>query len=1292
MKKFIKKYLILVLILSFASCEKLEKEKSFPKFVDYYNLYDIESKFYLNDDKVYFIKSNILYIKNLIKDEISSFNLPFNSLNYYVFDANRENFIFISNLKPKIYIYSENKIKEFVLKENLPYINFIKFYKDGLIYYDEIEPKSLKILDKNYNLIKTIKIDGDPIKNIGDEIYLFNNDTLIKLNLKTEKEERFNIDGIVKDIVPNSDWVIVYKEDNLFFFNILTKEVLFLPNLNNPYNSDDVVQTDGEFVLYENRLSFTLSVFRYLFKEKNINFKENDETAILKRKLCKNLDDLELYEKIGDLYFKKKDFDRAFFFYQCKVLNSKKEAKDELIRWLIKKRIDFIESEFFNKGSFENYPFIIDNLIIKYLDLIDDKNFEDGKMYFRLGEFSKALEIFEKNLNNEEAIEYLILCYYYQGKETPKNLLSYIEGHPLLTLFNKILNTESGNIYELNNESKISFEDETFNTIDSEFIFGKSLESFIEGGKRFFILRLIKFNSSKVISFILDKDFNIFKKFDGLIKKFNGGFLVQNFEVSSSKIILKNGKTKDVAGILEIEFELDFDGDGEDEVLLLNFDEMNLYIISEGNIFEFEIKKYKEFRDRFRLIKGNFKKEKGEEIFIYSNGTYGILKFNGKELSELENGEIDELKSKIPYSIYVKDLNGDGLDEIILGYSYESDEESYRNFLIFTLEPTLKKVFEFKIKDILVDKEIVRFKDIDNDNLADLIICGIDYIVLGYRNGEFEVKEKIENFGGERTEGIITELDGNIFVTGNNTIIFTKDGKRIDIKKPVGYGYLIQDKIYSIKGRFYRTYAGSGKFGILNGPIGVFTFDGKEILNSKETYFRYFKKVGNYFFLIDVLNRGFIFDKDFEPIYKIPLDEISVINVYSYNDKEILIFKDSKDDFYVFYNGLILKLNEYKGISDLFYIHPYIYISYKNEVKIYNLESFKTYKFLKLNFKNFNFIDYVKDKFLIDTKENLYLTDSNLKNLKIIGSKKPHSIMSFSNNFTKLLFIDTYEDDLGNLYILDLEKNEEIFIDKNVYFLTDNPHFSLDDRFVVYSTTNPSSIKIYDIKNKTSKKLTYIEENKEPYLEEMLPYISKDSNYIIFISNRDYLDKEDSSIYNVFYINLEDGNMEKIPVETLIGYPATMSFKVYFPDFENVLINIKEKDTYKNYFYIFNFKSKEIKKLDFNFLNFSISQDGRKILGLREDKKIFLQDIFTWKIDEVKMESFGDILWSQDNNLFLNRTENFGEIYNLNGEKITRISMDYSKDNVLYFDKEKLIFNKTITNEIVIFYILSTYP
>ncbi|HPB33452.1 MAG TPA: hypothetical protein PLW61_01615 [Caldisericia bacterium] len=800
----------------------------------------------------------------------------------------------------------------------------------------------------------------------------------------------------------------------------------------------------------------------------------------------------------------------------------------------------------------------------------------------------------------------------------------------------------------------------------------------------------MKFNSSKVISFILDKDFNILQKFDGLVKKFNGGFLVQNFEVSNSKIILKNEKTKDVAGILEIKFELDFDGDGEKEVLLLNFDEMNLYIISKGEIFEFEIKKYKEFMDRFRLIKGNFKKEKGDEIFIYSNGAYGILKFNGKSLSELENGEINELKSKIPYPIYVKDLNGDELDEIILGYSIDSNGETYRNFLIFTLGPTLKKVFEFKIKDILVDKEIVSFKDIDKDNLLDLIICGIDYIVLGYKDGEFKIREKIENFGGERTEGTITELDGNTFVTGNNTIVFTKDGKRIDIKKPVGYGYEIKDKIYGIKGRFYRIYAGSGKFGILNGPIGVFTFDGREVLNSKEIYFIYFKKVGNYFFLIDVLNRGFIFNKDFEPIYKIPLDEIIVIDVYSYNDKEILIFKDSKDDFYVFYNGSILKLNECKGISDLLYINPYIYISYKNEVKIYNLESFKNFKFLKLNFASPFSIHYVKDKFLINTKENLYLTDSNLKNIKIIGSKKPHRILSFSNNFDKLLFIDTYEDDLGNLYILDLEKNEEIYIDKNVYFLTDNPHFSLDDRFVVYSTTSPSSIKIYDIKNKTAKRLTYIEENKEPYLNEMLPYISRNSKYIIFISNRDYLDKEDTSIYNVFYINLEDGNMEKIPIETLIGYPASASFKVYFPDFENVLIHIKEKDTYKDYFYIFNFKNKEIKKLDFNFLEFSFSQDGRKILGLREDKKVFLQDIFTGKIEEVKMESFGNILWSQDNSLFLNKIKDYGEIYNINGEKITRISMNYSKDNILYFDKEKLIFNRTITNEIVIFYIFST--
>jgi len=63
------------------------------------------------------------------------------------------------------------------------------------------------------------------------------------------------------------------------------------------------------------------------------------------------------------------------------------------------------------------------------------------------------------------------------------------------------------------------------------------------------------------------------------------------------------------------------------------------------------------------------------------------------------------------------------------------------------------------------------------------------------------------------------------------------------------------------------------------------------------------------------------------------------------------------------------------------------------------------------------------------------------------------------------------------------------------------------------------------------------------------------------------------------------------------------------------------------------------------------------------------------------MESFGNILWSQDNSLFLNKIKDYGEIYNINGEKITRISMNYSKDNILYFDKEKLIFNRTITNE-----------
>lgn len=85
------------------------------------------------------------------------------------------------------------------------------------------------------------------------------------------------------------------------------------------------------------------------------------------------------------------------------------------------------------------------------------------------------------------------------------------------------------------------------------------------------------------------------------------------------------------------------------------------------------------------------------------------MKFKNKNLFEVKTGEIKELKTKNTYPIYIKDLNNDGIDKII---------------------------------------------------------------------------------------------------------IYTKGGKRVDIKNSIGYGYIINDKIYEIKGRFYRIYAGSGKFGI----------------------------------------------------------------------------------------------------------------------------------------------------------------------------------------------------------------------------------------------------------------------------------------------------------------------------------------------------------------------------------------------------------------------------------------------------------------------------------------------
>ncbi|HQP00467.1 MAG TPA: hypothetical protein PL042_07690, partial [Caldisericia bacterium] len=105
MKKFLLKIFILVFVLSFSSCGKLEKQKDSPKFIDYYDLYNIDSGTYLNEGNVYYIKNSSLYVKDLIKDKTLSFNLSFNPENYYVIDGYKNNFIFISKIKPKIYVY-----------------------------------------------------------------------------------------------------------------------------------------------------------------------------------------------------------------------------------------------------------------------------------------------------------------------------------------------------------------------------------------------------------------------------------------------------------------------------------------------------------------------------------------------------------------------------------------------------------------------------------------------------------------------------------------------------------------------------------------------------------------------------------------------------------------------------------------------------------------------------------------------------------------------------------------------------------------------------------------------------------------------------------------------------------------------------------------------------------------------------------------------------------------------------------------------------------------------------------
>ncbi|MBC7194511.1 MAG: hypothetical protein H5U37_02525 [Caldisericia bacterium] len=347
----------------------------------------------MDNGKIYYTKNNTLYIKNLTNETSQSFQLPFNSESYYVFDIKDNNYLFVSKIKPKIYIYNMNNLKELTLKEDLPYIDFIKFYKNGLIYYQKGDINYLKIIDLEGKLLKFINITGHPIKLIDDEIYIFNENTLIKMNLKTNKEEKYKIEGVVKDVIPKTNWVIIFDNDNLFFLNIVTNEKIYFPFFNQIFNYSDLVSTDGEFVLIK---GYTLTSLRYLLKGKNIDLKGNDDITKLKKKIYKNPDNLELYEKLGDLYLEKKDYNNAFFFYQCKVINSfllkrvDLNKRDESIRWFIRKRIDFIESENFNKGNFENYPFITDNLIIKYLNLINKKSLEDGKIYFKIGEFLKA--------------------------------------------------------------------------------------------------------------------------------------------------------------------------------------------------------------------------------------------------------------------------------------------------------------------------------------------------------------------------------------------------------------------------------------------------------------------------------------------------------------------------------------------------------------------------------------------------------------------------------------------------------------------------------------------------------------------------------------------------------------------------------------------------------------------------------------------------------------------------------------------------------------------------------------
>jgi len=138
-------------------------------------------------------------------------------------------------------------------------------------------------------------------------------------------------------------------------------------------------------------------------------------------------------------------------------------------------------------------------------------------------------------------------------------------------------------------------------------------------------------------------------------------------------------------------------------------------------------------------------------------------------------------------------------------------------------------------------------------------------------------------------------------------------------------------------------------------------------------------------------------------------------------------------------------------------------------------------------------------------------SDGSGEEKKITNNEKGFPLNPVWSPDSKLL---AYSDQIGNLFVVDIENNKPTLVDKEQWFLIDVYSWSSDSKWLAYSKRMPngqSSIMIYDIKKDKTNKVT------SDYYHDMAPVFDPGGRYLFFYSNRKfspvYGDMDETWIY-----------------------------------------------------------------------------------------------------------------------------------------------------------------------------------